>query len=111
MLHLLQCFKIAMDRHRSKLLIMNTKQRFECSPFRVCKSPLATPLCPLNALVECEIRGAIQFRVAVGTQIERERERIGQRGDRLNFTTAAAKQRKCEVVLERKTTDLVNRKR
>ncbi|KGS88052.1 hypothetical protein [Burkholderia pseudomallei] len=72
MLHLLQCFKIAMDRHRSKLLITNTKQGFECSPFRVCKSPLATPLCPRNALVECEIRGAIQFRFAVGTQIERE---------------------------------------
>ncbi|KVQ18844.1 hypothetical protein WL99_16005 [Burkholderia cepacia] len=111
MLHLLQRFKIAMDRHRSKLLIMNTKQRFECSPFRVCKSPLATPLCPRNALVECEIRGAIQFRFAVGTQIEREREHIGQRGDRLNIATAAAKQCKCEVVFERKTTDLVNRKR
>ncbi|KVV46084.1 hypothetical protein WT27_06885 [Burkholderia territorii] len=67
MLHLFQCFKIAMDRHRSKLLIMNTKQRFECSPFRGCKNPLATPLCPHNALVECEIRGAIQFRFAVGT--------------------------------------------
>ena len=111
MLHALQRFKIAMDRHRSKLLIMITKQRFECSPFRVCKSPPATPLCPRNPLVECEVRGAIKFRFAVGTQIEREREYIGQRGDRLDITTAAAKQRKCEVVLERKTTDLVNRKR
>lgn len=59
MLHLLQRSKRAMDRLRSKLLIMNTKQRFECTPFRVCKSPLATLLCPRNALVECEVRGAI----------------------------------------------------
>ncbi|AOJ10129.1 hypothetical protein WS71_23100 [Burkholderia mayonis] len=64
-----------------------------------------------TSLVECRIRGAIQFRFAVGTQIEREREHIGQRGDRLNITTVVAKQRKCEMVLERKTTDLVNRTR
>lgn len=62
MLHLLQRFKIAMDRHRSNSLITNTKQRFECSPFRVYKSPLATPLSPRNALVEREIRGSIPFR-------------------------------------------------
>ncbi|KVS67641.1 hypothetical protein WK41_21875 [Burkholderia cepacia] len=111
MLHLLQRFKIAMDRHSAKLLIVNTKQRFERGPFPVRQSPLTTPLCPRNALVECGIRGAKQFRFAVGTQIEREREHIGQRGDRLNITTAVAKQRKCEMVLERKTTDLVNRKR
>ncbi|KVG59955.1 hypothetical protein WS79_07140 [Burkholderia territorii] len=110
MLHLLPRFKIAMDRHSAKLLIVNTKQRFERGPFPVCQNPFA-PLCPRNALVECEIRGAIQFRFVGGTQIEREREHIGQRGDRLNIATAAAKQRKCEVVLERKTTDLINRKR
>ncbi|KVT03824.1 hypothetical protein WT24_25650 [Burkholderia sp. MSMB1078WGS] len=99
-----------MDRHSTKLLIMNTKQRFECSPFRIRQNPLATPLCPRNALVECRVCGAIQFRFTVGTQIERECEHIGQSGDRLNITTAVAKQRKCEMVLERKTTGVINRK-
>ncbi|WP_155704518.1 hypothetical protein [Burkholderia cepacia] len=44
MLHLLQRFKIAMDRHSAKLLIVNTKQRFERGPFPVCQNPIAPPL-------------------------------------------------------------------
>lgn len=35
MLPLLQRFKVAMDRHCSKLLVMDKTQRFECSPLSV----------------------------------------------------------------------------
>ena len=89
MLHLLQRFKVAMDRHCSKLLIMDKKQRFDCSPLSVSQGPRFTALCPRNALSERGIRAAIKFGLAVGTQVERECERIGQRGDRLNIATSA----------------------
>ncbi|AIO69434.1 hypothetical protein DM82_5632 [Burkholderia oklahomensis] len=59
MLHLLQCFKVAMDRHCSKLLIMDKKQRFECSPLSVRQGPRVPAFYARNALSECGIRAAI----------------------------------------------------
>ncbi|PXX25123.1 hypothetical protein NA66_102976 [Burkholderia pyrrocinia] len=66
-----------MDWHCSKLLIMDKKQRFECSPLGVRQGPRATSLRPSNALRERGIRAAIRFGLAMGTQVERERERTG----------------------------------
>ncbi|KER68465.1 hypothetical protein HR51_28800 [Burkholderia cepacia] len=90
MLHLLQCFKVAMDWHCSKLLIMDKKQRFECSSLGVRQGPRVTALCTRNAPGECGIGAAIQFCFAVWTQVEREHEHehIGERGDRLNVTVS-----------------------
>lgn len=89
MLHPLQRFKVAMDWHSSKLLIMNKEQRFEYFPLSVRQGPRVTALCPRNALSECRIGTTIRFGLAVGSQVERKCEHIGQRGDRLNVTTSA----------------------